>query len=93
MSKNTLTREIERELEKLNDTIDHKIIKGLPYKTEARRHKELSATLRKVVSDEEDGSDEVSQVSRRRVRKGASPARRRLERGVFALMFGFGLAG
>lgn len=32
---------IKKEIEKINDIIDMKIIKGVPYKTEARRHKFL----------------------------------------------------
>ncbi len=46
MSNHALSRKIERELSKLNAEIDIKIIKGLPYKNEARRHKFLSRQLR-----------------------------------------------
>lgn len=36
-----MARSIKKEIEKLNQDIDLKIIKGLPYKAEARRHKFL----------------------------------------------------
>lgn len=88
MSKKTLSREIEKELEKLNDTIDRKIIQGKSYAAEAKRHRTLSATLRRMHAEEE--GEPV--VSRRIYRPFRSPARRRLERGVFARMFGFGVA-
>lgn len=39
---NNMTKQnIKKEIEKLNSTIDLKIIKGLPYRAEARRHKFL----------------------------------------------------
>lgn len=41
MSPFTVSRQISRELASINETIDRKIIKGLPYAREARRHKEL----------------------------------------------------
>ena len=41
MSKFKLARNIKREIKKLNNDIDMKIIKGLPYRAEARRHKFL----------------------------------------------------
>ncbi|MEK7463883.1 MAG: hypothetical protein AAB610_02040 [Patescibacteria group bacterium] len=34
---------IRKEIKKLNEVIDLKIIKGLPYKAEARRHKFLAS--------------------------------------------------
>ena len=34
---------MRKELKKLNEVIDLKIIKGLPYKAEARRHKFLAS--------------------------------------------------
>lgn len=37
----TLAQNIRKELKRLNHEIDLKIIKGLPYKAEARRHKFL----------------------------------------------------
>ncbi len=41
MSKIQLAQKIRKEIKKLNREIDLKIIKGLPYKAEARRHKFL----------------------------------------------------
>lgn len=41
MSKIKLVHNIKKEIKKLNNEIDLKIIKGLPYKAEARRHKFL----------------------------------------------------
>ncbi len=41
MSKIKLVHSLRREIKKLNSEIDLKIIKGLPYKAEARRHKFL----------------------------------------------------
>lgn len=37
----TLAKNIKKEITRLNKDIDLKIIKGLPYKAEARRHKFL----------------------------------------------------
>lgn len=39
MSKQNFERALKNELEVLNDVIDQKIIKGLSYAKEARRHK------------------------------------------------------
>lgn len=36
-----MVHNIKKEIKKLNNEIDLKIIKGLPYKAEARRHKFL----------------------------------------------------
>jgi hypothetical protein len=41
MSNIQITHNIGKEIKKLNRVIDLKIIKGLPYKAEARRHKFL----------------------------------------------------
>jgi hypothetical protein len=41
MTKIKLAHNIRKEIKKLNHEIDLKIIKGLPYKAEARRHKFL----------------------------------------------------
>jgi hypothetical protein len=41
MSKYRLSKIIQAEINKLNEVIDLKIIRGLPYKQEARRHKFL----------------------------------------------------
>ena len=45
MSKQNLEKTLRRELEALNDVIDRKIIKGLSYAREARRHKFLLSNL------------------------------------------------
>jgi hypothetical protein len=45
MSKQNLERILKNELEILNDVIDHKIIKGLSYSREAKRHKFISSRL------------------------------------------------
>ncbi len=41
MSKYRLSRILQSEINKLNETIDLKIIRGLSYRSEARRHKFL----------------------------------------------------
>ncbi len=43
MSKFKLARNIKKEIKKLNNDIDLKIIRGLPYRAEARRHKFLTS--------------------------------------------------
>jgi hypothetical protein len=43
MSKSQIKHELKREIIKLNKTIDHKILRGLPYAREARAHKLLLA--------------------------------------------------
>lgn len=45
MSKQNLEKALRRELEVLNDVIDRKIIKGLSYVREARRHKFLLSSI------------------------------------------------
>ena len=45
MSKNKLEKALRRELEILNESIDHKIVKGLSYAKEAKRHKFLLLSL------------------------------------------------
>jgi hypothetical protein len=45
MSKQNLEKTFRQELEILNDVIDRKIIKGLSYAREARRHKFLLASI------------------------------------------------
>ena len=45
MSKQNLEKALRRELENINDIIDQKIIKGVPYVREARRHKTLLSTI------------------------------------------------
>ena len=48
MSKQNLEKELRSELEALNDQIDRKIIKGLSYVREARRHKFLLGSLARL---------------------------------------------
>ena len=45
MSSNTFKKAIERELQKLNEEIDNKIVKGISYINESKRHKILSRQL------------------------------------------------
>ena len=45
MSQRNLEKVLRRELEVLNDVIDHKIIRGLSYAKEARRHKFIQSNL------------------------------------------------
>ncbi len=45
MSKITLEKTIRQELHKINDIIDLKILKGLPYKRESLRHRFLLSRL------------------------------------------------
>lgn len=45
MSSNTFKKAIERELQKLNEDIDNKIVKGLSYIKESKRHKALLRQL------------------------------------------------
>lgn len=48
MSKKTLLRTISEELEYINQKIDMKVIKGVSYKAEAKRHKLLVSMLQDV---------------------------------------------
>jgi len=48
MSKERLITTISREIETLNEQIDFKIIKGISYKIEAKRHKLLVSMLSDV---------------------------------------------
>ena len=48
MSKHQIVRELHREIARLNRIIDLAIIRGLPYREEARRHKFLTAQLRRL---------------------------------------------
>ena len=45
MSKHNLEKTLRQELEVLNDVIDRKIIKGLSYVREAKRHKFLLSSI------------------------------------------------
>lgn len=48
MSKQNLERALRRELDVLNYQIDHKIIRGLSYAKEARRHKYVVSSLNRL---------------------------------------------
>lgn len=48
MSKNILVRELKKEINNLNAVIDMRIIRGLSYKQEARRHKFLKRQLQSL---------------------------------------------
>ena len=50
MSTQQYHRSLLKELERINNTIDYKILRGRPYKKEARRHRMLLSTLRRVQS-------------------------------------------
>lgn len=39
---------IEKEIKKLNQTIDSKILSGMRYRDDARRHKDLLRQIRKI---------------------------------------------
>lgn len=48
MSKSQIKTAIEVELKKLNETIDMKILRGISYRQEARRHKALLAQAERL---------------------------------------------
>jgi hypothetical protein len=48
MSGNKLVSTISREIENLNEVIDLKVIQGIPYKREAKRHRLLLNMLHDV---------------------------------------------
>ncbi len=85
MSKHTVAREIERELERINDRIDRAIIRGRSYTGEARRHRELLATLSHLVHEEVPVARTARPVRH-------SPVRRSLTGGVFSRLLGIGVA-
>lgn len=45
MSRRNLEKSLKRELRALNEIIDQKIIRGLPYNREAKRHKFILSSL------------------------------------------------
>ncbi len=89
MSKNTLGKEIQRELARLNDRIDRKIIKGQSFRDEARRHRELLATLARITADADNDASATRRPARRIPK---SPARRSLAGGAVARIFRMGIA-
>jgi hypothetical protein len=88
MSKHTLDKEIQKELRKLNDRIDRKIIKGQSFRVEARRHKELLVTLARLHAEEET----EARVVRRASRRVKSPVHRSLAGGATRRLFGLSMA-
>jgi hypothetical protein len=56
MSKYELRKTIKRELKDLNWRIDMKIVRGLSYRTEARRHKLLLMQLNRLTKQESFGA-------------------------------------
>ena len=48
MSKQNLEKALRRELEAINEQIDQKIVKGLSYVREARRHKSLLSSIENI---------------------------------------------
>ena len=56
MSKQNLEKTLKKELEILNDQIDQKIIKGLSYAKESRRHKFILQSLINLRRSENSGS-------------------------------------
>jgi hypothetical protein len=55
MSHQTLIKTIQSELEKINDEIDLKIIRGIAYRKEAQRHKFLLSHLTRAVRKDRTG--------------------------------------
>jgi len=45
MTKHEIIKSLKQEIRRVNRVIDHKIIQGLPYYNESRRHKFLKAQL------------------------------------------------
>ncbi len=48
MSKHQIVKSLRAEIKKINYVIDQKIIQGLPYSREARRHKFLISQLNRL---------------------------------------------
>jgi len=48
MSKHEIIKSLRQEIKKMNRVIDMKIIQGLPYYNESRRHKFLTLQLRRL---------------------------------------------
>lgn len=63
MSKQKLITTIHTELEKINEQIDLKIIQGLEYKRESKRHKFLVSHLTQVIRGEETKRSWVNRLS------------------------------
>jgi len=76
MSKRTLISELRKELQTVNDNIDRAILRGISYKKEARRHRELLTLLHRT--QEEVALVRVSWKAFFGQRAYTSPARRAL---------------
>jgi len=87
MTKTMLFQKIYKEIDALNNQIDAKILKGLAYKKEARRHKDLLLTLQRIDSENIAISKKVSSL-RRHSKLGKSPIRRVLEQSAGTRIFG-----
>lgn len=48
MSKHQIVRELRREIRKINEKIDLRIIQGMSYREESRRHKFLVSQLARL---------------------------------------------
>jgi hypothetical protein len=83
MSKTTLYQKITKEIEKINDRIDTKIVKGVSYEEEARRHRTLLVTLQRI---SEESQPKVQALNRRSC-FGKSPVRHTLKRSVISRLF------
>jgi hypothetical protein len=79
---------MRKELDKLNERIDKKIVKGQRFDVEAKRHKELLAALHRIEGE----SLPAQERTRKPLRYLKSPVRRSLNRGVFARLFTFKMA-
>ena len=49
MSKHQIAKSLKKEISKINRVIDMKIIQGLPYYQESRRHKFLTSQLKHLI--------------------------------------------
>ncbi|HEY4508968.1 MAG TPA: hypothetical protein VJC13_01645 [Candidatus Paceibacterota bacterium] len=60
MSKNNLEKTLRKELEVLNDVIDRRILRGLSYSREAKRHKFVLSNLSRIRRESSVGSGWLS---------------------------------
>jgi hypothetical protein len=82
MSKRTLEKEIKKELQKLNDTIDRKIVRGVSFRDEARRHRNLLVTLQRM----HEGEYSV-RTTHAHARRTVSPVRKSIAGGAVRRLF------
>lgn len=81
MNKKILFKEIQREIVKINNNIDTKIIKGRSYEREAKRHRDLLVSLQRIRNESQ------IKIQKKRSRMGRSPVRRSFKKGVVARLF------